>query len=72
MFINHYECPRCNHAWSSQCDDDCPACGCRHISPIDSEDDFDSVSLRMPSSSIEPEYEDRKTYWQKQRIGRPQ
>lgn len=43
MFINQYECPRCDHAWSDtwscQCDDDCPECGCRNISSIDSEDD---------------------------------
>lgn len=42
MFLNHYQCPRCDHAWSDewscQCDDDCPACGLRHLSPIDSED----------------------------------
>jgi len=37
MFLNHYECPRCDcawsDAWSCQVDDDCPACGQRHISP---------------------------------------
>ena len=37
MFLNHYECPRCDCAWSDawvcQADDDCPACGLRHISP---------------------------------------
>jgi hypothetical protein len=42
MFINHYECPRCACAWSDtwscMCDDDCPACGYRHITPTDSED----------------------------------
>ena len=41
-FINHYKCPRCNHEWddewSAMCDDDCPECGMRHISPTDSED----------------------------------
>ena len=41
-FTNHYECPRCGHhwsdTWSCTCDDDCPACGCRHISPTESED----------------------------------
>jgi hypothetical protein len=40
MFLNHYECPRCDcawsDAWSCQVDDDCPACGLRHISPEDS------------------------------------
>jgi len=47
MFINHYECPRCDHAWSDvwscMCDDDCPACGCRHITPTDSEDAGDDA-----------------------------
>lgn len=40
MFLNHYECPRCDcvwsDAWSCQVDDDCPACGLRHISPEES------------------------------------
>jgi hypothetical protein len=42
MLTNHYECPRCACAWSDtwscQVDDDCPACGLRHISPADSEE----------------------------------
>jgi hypothetical protein len=42
MFLNHYECPHCNTAWSDtwscQVDDDCPHCGLRHIAPTDSED----------------------------------
>jgi hypothetical protein len=41
-FTNHYKCPRCGHEWTDQwsctCDDDCPECGCRHISPHHSED----------------------------------
>lgn len=41
-FRNHYTCPRCGHtwqdAWTAQCDDDCPSCGKRHISPTHSED----------------------------------
>lgn len=41
-FLNHYTCPRCSHSWkdvwSAQCDDDCPKCGERHISPHTSED----------------------------------
>lgn len=39
---NHYRCPVCRHEWadewSCQCDDDCPACGLRHISPVSSDD----------------------------------
>lgn len=42
MFRNHYTCPRCGRQWTDdwecQCDDDCPTCGCRHISPERSED----------------------------------
>lgn len=41
-FINYYECPECGHkwedTWTAMCDDDCPNCGCRHISPYESED----------------------------------
>ncbi len=42
QFLNHYRCPRCQHEWSdvwtATCDDDCPKCGTRHISPYDSEE----------------------------------
>jgi len=42
LFRNHYRCPACAHdwidEWDSTCDDDCPACGCRHISPYASDD----------------------------------
>ena len=41
-FRNHYTCPECQHTWTdvwdSMCDDDCPNCGRRHISPMDSDD----------------------------------
>jgi rubrerythrin len=37
FFVNHYSCPRCGYVWQddhpSQPDDDCEACGMRHISP---------------------------------------
>jgi hypothetical protein len=37
---NFYRCPDCggewDDCWDSQCDDDCPHCGCRHVSPYDS------------------------------------
>lgn len=40
-FTNHYECPKCSETWcdewSAMCDDDCPKCGTRHISPHQSE-----------------------------------
>ena len=39
---NLYRCPRCKHEWDDcwdcQCDDDCPECGCRHVSPYESEE----------------------------------
>ena len=42
MFRNFYQCARCGHEWEDvwecQCDDDCPACGARHMSPYKSED----------------------------------
>ena len=41
-FRNYYECNRCGHhwtdVWSAQCDDDCPNCGARHMSPYKSDD----------------------------------
>ncbi|NVN87887.1 MAG: hypothetical protein HXX15_17555 [Rhodopseudomonas sp.] len=36
-FLNHYECLRCKSKWTDQwsclCDDDCPHCGARQMSP---------------------------------------
>jgi len=41
-YNNHYTCPECGYdwedEWTSQCDDDCPACGCRHVTPHKSEE----------------------------------
>ncbi len=41
-FCNHYLCERCEGTWtdewSSMCDDDCPTCGARHMSPYDFDD----------------------------------
>ena len=41
-YCNYYECDRCRHwwrdKWSCMCDDDCPSCGARHMSPLDSDD----------------------------------
>ena len=41
-FRNHYRCARCKRdwadEWSCMCDDDCPHCGARHMSPYDSDD----------------------------------
>ena len=41
-FRNYYQCERCKHEWadewSATCDDDCPNCGARHMSPSKSDD----------------------------------
>lgn len=41
-FLNHYICARCGRdwddEWSCMCDDDCPHCGARHISPSESDE----------------------------------
>ncbi len=41
-FRNHYACARCGRTWcdewSATCDDDCPDCGARHMSPARSDD----------------------------------
>jgi DNA-directed RNA polymerase subunit RPC12/RpoP len=41
-FRNFYCCPRCWNEWDDEwdctCDDDCPECGMRHITPYYSED----------------------------------
>jgi hypothetical protein len=42
MFRNSYTCYRCGcdweDTWSATCDDDCPYCEARHVSPKESED----------------------------------
>jgi hypothetical protein len=41
-FRNYYRCARCGNGWpdewSCMCDDDCPYCGARHMSPFGSDD----------------------------------
>ena len=41
-FLNRYTCADCGRSWvdewSCMCDDDCPHCGARHMSPVDSDD----------------------------------
>ena len=48
--LNHYRCPSCEHTWTDQwdcaCDDECPRCGQRHISPIVS-NDLDDTTERL-------------------------
>ena len=40
-FANHYECDRCKYEWTDEwsctCEDDCPHCGFRHMTPYDSD-----------------------------------
>ena len=40
-FINYYKCPDCAEQWcdewSAMCDDECPKCGARHITPYNSD-----------------------------------
>jgi hypothetical protein len=42
LFLNYYRCESCGgewtDVWSAQCDDDCPYCGARHMSPYKSDD----------------------------------
>ncbi len=37
-FLNHYTCYRCDQdwsdAWSCMCDDECPHCGARDMTPF--------------------------------------
>ena len=48
-FINFYRCPRCGEGWddvwSCMCDDECPVCGCRHISPLKSFDMDEQIEI---------------------------
>src|SRR5438552_16494504 len=41
-FLNFYGCARCKRRWTDEwscmCDDDCPHCGARHMSPFQSEE----------------------------------
>jgi DNA-directed RNA polymerase subunit RPC12/RpoP len=63
-FRNHYRCPSCRETWtdewSATCDDDCPHCGARHISPdrsddlteiVEESDDGQFVVRRSPASA---------------------
>ena len=55
MFLNHYECPRCEGAWSDvwscQADDDCPHCGLRHISPENSLEFDEETELEQEAAA---------------------
>lgn len=62
MFLNLYTCYRCGEHWTDvwecQVDDDCPHCGARHCSPVESETlivaDHTSQAESRRSESSEP------------------
>jgi hypothetical protein len=59
LFRNFCCCERCTNewmdAWSATCDDDCPFCGARHMSPFKSEDaEHDDAELVAPPSICWP------------------
>ena len=74
-FCNHYLCERCERTWTDEwscmCDDDCPHCGARHMSPFKSNDlteiierDGDKfVVLWSPETAEhEPDYRELGTF----------
>jgi hypothetical protein len=74
-FRNHYECAGCGSTWADEwscmCDDDCPHCGDRHMSPGESDDlteiieerDGTFVVLRSPESAEhQPDYFEVATF----------
>ena len=69
LFRNYYRCAVCDgtwtDVWSATCDDDCPHCGARHMSPFDSEnlaelieqDGNEFVAIRSSNSAEhDPDY----------------
>lgn len=63
-FRNFYECPECGELWSddwpAQADDDCPGCGCRHISPYESVDiDEEGYPVGDEAERIDAEEQER-------------
>ena len=70
-FNNRYTCERCNRSWQSgwscTCDEDCPFCGARHVTPTESEDVTEIIKrdqasfvvLRSPNEAEhDPAYEE--------------
>jgi predicted nucleic acid-binding Zn-ribbon protein len=68
-FLNHYKCDRCLRRWADEwscmCDDECPHCGARDMTPYTSEDltelieqlGNEFVALRSPASAeYDPDY----------------
>jgi predicted nucleic acid-binding Zn-ribbon protein len=74
-YRNYYWCARCSRVWSDDwscmCDDDCPHCGARHMSPFASDDLTEIVVprgecfvvLRSPDTAEhDPSYEEVAEY----------
>ena len=68
-FLNLYKCDRCKRRWADEwscmCDDECPHCGARDLTPYNSEDltelieqdASEFVALRSPASAEhDPDY----------------
>ena len=68
-FLNFYRCARYRRRWTDEwscmCDDECPHCGARDMTPIDSEnltelieqDGREFVAIRSPGSAgHDPDY----------------
>ena len=68
-FLNFYKCDQCRRRWTDEwscmCDDECPRCGARDMTPYNSEDltelieqdRGEFVALRSPDSAEhDPEY----------------
>ena len=68
-FLNYYTCAGCGRGWTDEwscmCDDDCPHCGARHMTPYESDDlthitekrGAEFVVLRSPDAAEHsPEY----------------
>ncbi|MGC2123274.1 MAG: hypothetical protein WA652_10515 [Xanthobacteraceae bacterium] len=47
-YRNYYECDPCGYEWQDEwpcmCDDDCPECGARHMSPQDADELTEIIS----------------------------
>ena len=55
-YLNHYRCPDCGNEWEDEwdceVDDECGECGCRHISPYESDDIEENKSLKSALKHI--------------------
>jgi hypothetical protein len=55
-FRNYYMCARCGSKWkdewSCMCDDDCPRCGARHMSPYKSDDLTEVIERREDGFAV--------------------